>query len=69
MRNSVSWDYGAETTDFSEENLASIFRVKGKTESETRFQAGGMQNFQSGVFLGLFVYHEDGINMFLRNVC
>jgi hypothetical protein len=66
---SVSWDYNVEKTDFSEENPASIFRVKAKAKNETRFEAGGTQDFQSGLLFSLFIYHEHPSNMFLRNVC
>jgi hypothetical protein len=45
-----------ESTDVSEEHIASIFRVEEYAEQETSVKVGGKQNSASGFLLGLFFH-------------
>jgi hypothetical protein len=53
-------------TDVSEEHITSIFRVEKISCEKTSVKAGG--KYSIAFLLGSFFDHEDGGDMFLRNV-
>jgi hypothetical protein len=67
-----------KSIDVSVENVASIFKVESRNQSERTWQAEQANNaegegllatcFQAGILLGLFFDSDDVGEMFLRNV-